>query len=416
MSIANTLEFSDWLSMECLDLLVNDLPISGAFNSSYGKEYDKEFAVGETVRIPYPAAFIATDGLGYTPQAIERIHTNVTVNQVFGVHFEWNSIEEALKLTRGREKIQKEILAPAMAEMKQQIESRAALYAYQNSPNIAGVLGTNPTTLTPSASLRQQMLQLGGSKGEKRLLIPPSVNTSLAGAFMALAQPLGSFTQQFKEGYITKAQGFDWGESVSLYSHTAGVWASATGVTVTGAASSGTTLNVACTTGDTFLVGDIISINNVNPVNPRTRRRQGTSAKTFVVTANATGAASLATLQISPAIVGPGSPYQNVDALPVAGAVLTLFPGTVAPSGLVGTNGLALGEDAFALVGVKMANPEQGGSVQIASQMRDPNSGIAIAVVRMFDPIERKWINRFDSLMGFGTLYADAYSGRYLSA
>lgn len=414
MSVANTLEFSDWLSMECLDLLVNDLPISGAFNSSYGKDFEKEFAVGATVRIPYPAAFIATDGLGYQPQAIERIHTSVTVNQVFGVHFEWDSVEEALKLTRGREKIQKEILAPAMAEMKQQIESRAALYAYQNTPNITGVLGTNPTTLTPSATARQIMLQQGGSKGDKRLLIPPNVNTSLAAAFMALAQPVDSYSRIFKEGYITKAQGFDWGESVSLYSHTAGSWTGA--VTVTGSASSGATLNVACTTGDTFLVGDVISIANVNPTNPRTRRRQGTAAKTFVNTVAVTGAASLATLTISPAIVGPGSPYQNVDALPVAGAALTLFPGTVTPNGLTGTQGLALGQDAFALVGVKMANPEQGGAVQIASQMRDPNSGISVAVVRMFDPIQRRWVNRFDSLMGFGTLYADAYAVRYLSA
>lgn len=414
MGVINSLEFSDWLSMNCLDLLTNDLPISGSFDTSYQPDFEKEFAIGDTARVPLPWRPVATDGLTYQPQAIERIHTSVTVNQIFGVHFEWNSIEQALKLTRGREKIKAEILTPAMEEMKQQIESRAALFAYQNTPNIAGVLGTNPTTLTPSATARQIMLQQGGAKGDKRLLIPPQVNTSLAAAFMALAQPVDSYSRIFKEGYITRAQGFDYGESVSLYSHTAGSWTGA--VTVTGSASSGSTLNVACTTGDTFLIGDVISIANVNPVNPMTRRRQGTSAKTFVVTANATGVASLATLQIYPAIIPAGGAYQNVDAAPVAGAALTLFPGTVTPNGLSGTQGLALGDKAFMMVGVKMANPEQGGAVQIASQMRDPNSGLNIAVVRMFDPIERRWINRFDCLLGFGVAYADAYAVRYLSA
>jgi hypothetical protein len=49
-----------------------------------------------------------------------------------------------------------------------------------------------------------------------------------------------------------------------------------------------------------------------------------------------------------PAIYGPGSQYQNVDALAAAGAALTLWPGTAAPSGKVGTVSLGLTKAAFA--------------------------------------------------------------------
>lgn len=408
----NTFEYADWLSMECLDLLVNQLDIGGAFNTDYNKEFTKEFAIGDTVRVPYPAKFVERLGLGYTPQGIERISTTVTVNQIFGVDFEWDSAEEALKLPRGREKVSREILDPAMATMRQGIESRCALWAYQNCPNIVGVNGTNPTTLTPSAQARQRMKELGGSKGKKSLFIPPAVNTALVPAFATYMQPADAIAKQYKEGLIGRAQGFDWSESVSLYQHTAGTWAGA--VTVNGNNQSGTSLILTCTTGDTFKQGDVIGIASTYNVNPMTRRVV-TRATTFtaVVQADVTGAASAATISILPGIVGPGSPYQNVDALPVTGAALTLFPGTSNPNGTIGTQGLALGQDAFALVGVKLANPKY---AELASQTRDPNTGISVAFLRMFDPIQRKWINRFDCMLGFGNFYPSAYSVRYMSA
>lgn len=408
---ANSFEYTDWLSMECLDLLTNKLEIGSAFNTDYNKEFTKEFAVGDTVRIPYPTKFTERTGLGYQAQAIERISTTVTVNQIFGVDFEWDSAEEALKLTRGREKISKEILDPAMETIKQGIESRCALWAYQNTNNIVGVLGTDPTTLTPSMQAREIMIQQGGLKNPKKLFIPPQVNTSLVPQFSTTFQTAKQASDVIN-GSLGRAQGFDWVESVSLYSHTAGTWAGA--VTVNGNNQSGTSLLVTCTTGDTFKQGDVIGIASVYKVNPMTRRVV-TRARTarFVVQVDTTGAASAATLTILPGIVGPGSPYQNVDALPASGAALTLFPGTSNPNGLQGTQGLALGPDAFALVGVKLANPK---ACEMSSMARDPNTGISISFFRMMDPVRRVMINRFDCMIGFGNLYQDSYAVRYLSA
>ena len=51
----------------------------------------------------------------------------------------------------------------------------------------------------------------------------------------------------------------------------------------------------------------------------------------------------------------------------------------------------------------------------MSSQARDPKTGISVAFVRMFDPVERKMVNRFDVLLGFGNLYPDNCAVRIAS-
>jgi hypothetical protein len=411
--MANTFAYADWLSMETLRLLLNKLQVAQFFNSDYEKEFEKEFAVGDTVRVKYPHRGITRrNTLAYNPQNLERRTTTIVVDQIVGYDFEWDSIEQALKLERGRDKIRKEYLEPAASQISQDIDSACALYAKNHTNHIVGVLGTDPTALKDiSGKARQRLMELAcPAGGEKGMIIPPRVNTELTAAAVSYFNPSSDISKQYKEGSIGRQGGFDWYESMSLYTHTAGTWAGA--VTVSGASQAGSSLLVACTNGDTFLEGDVFQIANVYEVNPSTRRSTGT-LKQFVVRANATGASSAATLTISPAIVGPGSAYQNVDALPANGAALTLFPGTSSPNGKIGTNGLAIHKNAFALVGVKLEVPK---AVELASQTQDPDTGLSVRFIRTFDPIQSKMINRFDVLFGFGDLYPDNCAVRVLSA
>ena len=404
---------SNWVTMRTLDLLVNKLEVGAFFNTEFNRELTQEFPVGSTFNVKLPQMFIPRTGLGYNPQTINRRTTPVTCDQVIGVDFEWDSIELALNMERGEEEIEKQYLMPAAAALKQELDSKCAQWAYLNSPNIVGSLGTNPTSFQTIDQAREQLVEMGCPPGgDKGLLIPPAISVALSNAGVTYFNPTGNISQQYKEGSLGRTKGFDVYESMSLYDHTAGTWAGA--VTVTGAGQSGSTLNVTATTGDTFLAGDIISIANVFPTNPMTRRTtQRANAKTFVITQNTTAAANAAALPIYPAIVGPGSPYQNVNALPAAGAALTLFPGTVTPNGRTGKQGLAMHANAFALVSVKFQNPK---AVEIASQTRDPKTGVSIAFVRAFDAVQRKWINRFDMMIGFGNLYAENCSVRVLGA
>lgn len=397
----NSFKFADWITMESLRHLKNKLIVAEKFNTEYNKEFTKAYAVGETVRVKLPQRFIATTGLAYQPQAIDRRNTTVTVDQIFGVHFDWDSAEKALKMERGDAAIREEYIVPAMNEIAQQIDSKAALWAYQHTNNVVGALATNPTAISTYHSARQKFVENACPAGEKAMILTPGFMNSIASNLTTLQNPTDQISKLYKEGFQNRAAGFDWYESMSLYEHTAGTWAGA--VTVNGAGQTGSSLNINCTSGDTFKKGDKISIANVLNANPSTRRSVG-SAKHFTILADVTATAATATLTISPAIEGPGSQYQNVDALAANTAALTLWPGTGSPNGKVGYVGLGLHKDAFALVGVPMEKPT---AAEISSQMRDPQTGISVRFVRMFDPRTSQMLNRFDVLLGFGDLYPD---------
>ena len=415
--MANSINFTDWLSMEALRILQNKCVMAEYFNTDYNKEFEREYAVGETVRVPIPQRWLIRDGLAYSEQPINRIFTTVACDQVIGIDFGYDSVEEALKLERSREQISKQYLEPVMIQLAQEIDSRCANFAMLNTNNIVGQLGTNPVTLSPYGIARQRLVENACPPGEKAMIISPGMMEAITDSTTSPApatffHPGDEVKRAFKEGYYERAKGFDWYDSMSLYSQTAGTWAGAVTVAAGGAVTNGgTLLNVACTNGDTFNAGDVFNIALVNNANPVTRRTTGT-LKQFVVQISVTGASSAAALTFLPAINGPGSQYQNVDALPVVGQALTLFPGTTSPNGKTGINGLALHRDAFSLVGVKLKNPK---AVEIATQARDPISGLSIAMVKAFDPIGRRMIHRWDCLFGFGALYSDNCAVRVLS-
>jgi hypothetical protein len=400
--------------MESMRELTNALEIAPYFNTDYNSELTREFPIGTSFQIPFPKQFLATNSLAYTPQPIIDRNTTVTVDQVSAVHFDWDSVEKALLMPRGEDKVRQQIIRPAMNTIRQDIESRCALYAYLNTPNVVGVLGTNPSSFDAVFGAAGQRLAELGYKGDLAMFLSPGVIRPLRASAVSYFNPSADLTAMWKKGTIGEANGFETYQVNSLYSHTAGTWAGT--VEMASANQSGSTLSLTATTGDTFFPGDAFNIAGVYEVNPMTRRSTGT-LKQFVVggTATVTAASSAATIPIIPAIVGPGSPYQNVSALPANGADLTLFPGTSSPNGKSGTQGLALGRDAFALVGVRLPQPKEG-TVEITSQARDPRTGISVAVIRDFDPILRRWVNRLDTLYGFGNLYNDRAAVRVLGA
>lgn len=402
----NTFEVVDWLMQESLDLLVNKFAIGSHFNTEVQKEFEKDFAPGETVRVKYPQEYLIREGLAYTEQAINRRHTNVSCNQIFGIDFGWDAFERAVKMERGQAALSREYVEPAMAQMAQEIESRCALWARYNTSTIVGVLGTDPTSFDAcSAAARQKLVELGAPAGKDRaMIVTPTIMRTLKNAAISYFNPVTDISKQFRTGIVGSGDGFDWYESVSLYQHTAGTWAGA--VTTAAVADGATSAVLACTTGDTFNQGDKFSFASVNPVNPRTRRKVGASAKTFTITQSTVGVSSAATIQFWPPVFGPGSQYQNVDALPAASAALTLFPGTSSPNGKTGTINLALHPDAFAIVGVEFENPK-GSSVEISKQLKDEETGLVISFVRYWDGNARAMRNRFDTCLGFGNLWSD---------
>lgn len=409
----NSLEVTDWLTMECLRMLKNELFIGAGFNTDFSSEYTREFAVGETVRVPYPWRPVGGEGMEFDPEAVDRRHYTITVDKVPHVHFEIGGVEEALRYTRGREKVQKEILKPAAQRMRQQIETYAAQWAAINIPNVTGTLGTDPTTLGFAGAARTRLIQMAGWTGAKKTAaISPSIMEAIANAATVttpLFNPRDVIAKAFVDGYLGENGGWEMAESMSLAQITAGTRANPLTVNTT-VVSGATSIVLNVTSGDTFYAGEKFGITGRYPTNPSIPGQRANSTPfqcsiggTWGQVYTATGATI--TLPITDEITGPGSGYQNIDSLPASGDTVTMWPGTSNPNGKTGALSLLFNRDAVALCGVKLKNPEQGGTVKVASQARDPETGIAVAFVEAFDPRSRSWVNRFDALLGFGNFY-----------
>jgi P22 coat protein - gene protein 5 len=394
---------TSWVSMEILRLLVNKLVVSEYFNRNWEKDFNKEFAPGSTIQIKYPQRFFTINQMGYAPQGINRITTTVSLDTWIQVPFEWDDYERAVKLERSEQELRENYWEPAGAAIAQSIDSQAANWARLNTSNFVGILGADPTTVQTYYQARAVLEKEAAGTGKRCMLISTNMMVSLGSNITNVFHPADQITRMWKQGSIGILAGFDFFESNSLYNQLAGTWAGA--VRVVGAGQSGAALVIQGTGGDIVNPGDKFSIQAVNMTNPMTYRSAGPlTPRTFTYAGPApmvlTGGSD--TIPILPPIYGPGSQYQNVDALPLNNAALTLFPGTTAPNGKTGTVGLGLTRDAFALVGGKLYLPK---AVESAAQQQDPDSGIAIRKVIAWDPVRSMQVNRYDSLIGFGNLY-----------
>lgn len=399
--MANNFINTNWVSMEILRLLLNKLVVTEYFNRSWERDFEKEFAPGSSIQVKFPQRMNVIKGMGYNPQAINRVTTTVNLDQWLQVPFEWDDYEVAVKLERSEEELRENYWEPAAAALAQEWDSEAAQFAYQNASNISGILGTDPTTVNTYYAAREILMQEACPPGPRVACISSSMMTSLGSNITNVFHPADEIDMVWKEGVIGKLAAAKFFESQSLWSHTAGTWAGA--VTVTGAGQSGSSIIITGTSGDTIAHGDKISFANCNAVNPMTKRSAGPlKPRIFTVTQDFTLDGNPDTISFLPAIYGPGSQYQNVDSLPANGAALTLWPGTASPNGKSGTVGLMLSKFAFAFVGAKLYVPK---AVEDKGQATDPDTGMSIRKVTAWDPIRSMQIHRMDSLGGFGNLY-----------
>ncbi len=414
----NQFNVVDWLAFKSLNYLKNKLTIASNFNMDYVPDYKKAFAPGETIRVPLPKRWVVTDGLEYQPQNIQSEETDVSITEIKGIHFEWNTFEEALRLERPDEQLRKNYSEAPMNQLAQTIDLMAAQFAMAHCNNFVGNLNANPNSMTTYNEASALLFNHACPQDQSmlRMALTPGQHVSIASSLSTVFNPQKIVSDVFKRGVLGEGAGFDeWVRSVSLPRILVGNWQGA--VTVSGAGQEGFSLLVNCTSGDTFLAGNNFTIEDVHDVNPTVRQSLGT-LQGFVITENVTATGSTATIPIYPKIVGPGATpvqgqYQTVDALPANGADLTLFDGTSSPNGLTGTAGLAWHRDAFLMAGVPLENPPTGGGAY-SRQVRDPDTGITLSFVRFWDQKFRKWTNRWDCAFGFGVGQANACAVKVL--
>lgn len=409
----NVWEVADWICMRGLARLTNKLAVASQFNTDKQAEFEREFPVGDTVRVPLPVQGVIRTGLGYSGAPVVAKHTNVVADQIFGMDFDYDSIEEALRMGRSKDWIGDKIIDPFMDRIANEWDLRAAQFAIKNTPNITtGALGTNPSTFNvTSAESRQEIVEYAGWADDNGIFLPPAVMTGLRTNFAMAFNPVDDVSKAFRTGIYRHADGFDFYEAMTLGSFTTGTWASPGSLTVrTSSVSGDTTLDINCTTGDVFNEGDVIQVTGRYRVNPLTKQAITARYLRMSVGAQTTGASSHASvpIEIGPyGIIGPGDPYQNVDSLPVANDVVTMWPGTTltAATAVTGTCGLAFTRNAFLLVGIPLQLPKM---VEKKAQKRDEATGIAVRFTSTWDPIQSRIVNRLDTCGGFGVGNSDS--------
>ena len=391
--------------MKILWFFKNSYEVAANFNSEWESEFGKSFAVGSSVQIKFPQQWLVTDGLAYQEQGISRIATTVNLDRIKGVHWGRDSYERLVKMERSEKELEENYYYPAGQALAQKVDTDAADYARINTPNVSGILGTDSTTIDFALAAEQTLFAYGcPPDGDRYLCLTPQLMRKYVNANVTQFNPQKAISDMYRKGVIGDAAGWKWVRSNSLQKHTAGT-AATHGVTVVGAGQSGGSLVVTGTNGDTIKSGDKFNVASVNAVNLMTRTVNGLGLKQFTNNGpDLTLTGGNDTLSIYPAIYGPGSQYQNVDALPANSAALTFWPGTTSPSGLSGQISLGLSKYAFAKAFGKFENPE---AVEHAERAEDPETGASIAWVEAWDQYNRKITNRWDMCYGFGVLRAD---------
>ncbi len=382
--------------------LYNKPAVASNFDPKFQKEFEREMQVGETIYGRLPWRFVKKDGLGLQLQPLVDRVVPITMNQVYQYSVDYNSVEQVLTLPRPNMELIKQFSEPISDQLSQDIDSAAALFVTTQTPNVVGSLAAAITDLATLRGTTQKLVELAGWKNGTTGVISPAQANNIVGLGQTFFNPSDTISRQAKTMVIGQYANITWVQSMSLYAPTAGT--AVTAISVTGAGQSGGTLSITGTAGQTLLAGDKIGIGSgstaMNAVNPATRRTT-LALRVLTITQDITLTAGPDTINIYPSITGPGSQYQNVDALPQDAAAIVLWPGTTSPSGKQGVCGAVFAPDAFAIVGSRLIKPK---STEEASVATVAGSPVTARFTVTWDTVLKRMIASTDCLFGFGDI------------
>lgn len=404
----NNLVNTRMITFNMLDELMNDLRVLSGFATKWEKDFAKKGAkIGDTELIRKPQRFLPKFGMNYQPQPLSDTYSTLTIDRNVQIGYDWGAFEEVLSIDDQYNRYFKK----SINQQSNQWDEWAAQYAYLNTGNISGVLGTNPASQTDSMGIFLDALAILQENGCPISDLTAACSPAFAASVMKYLNtgfnPQADLSKQYREGKISAAFGFaSIGVDQNIYTDTMGTFVGTPAVN--GASVNGDTQIVTdgWTAGDYIDPGNVFKAGSVNNVNPKNRRTTG-RAQFFVVGGNARLTADSGgniTIPLGGGFVlyDASQQYADVDALPADNALLTFYPGTSSPSTKSGTQGVAFGKEAYGFAGIEL--PKMAGC-NIAEIATDPKTGISLAVHQGSDLRTYERISRIDSAGGFVALY-----------
>lgn len=374
---------------------------------------NKAMKIGDTVTVRRPYRFLVTKGLGWQPQPLQDTTMPIKVDQPLGIHFQWDTIEKTLSLREANELYAQ----PAAIAMASEVNKLAAQFCAQNTPNYVGTPGTIPSAISTFLEAGDRLIEVGVPENEElHLIMNRAISSAYVNARANYFNPTVEISQMLTKGRITDhTLGYTIDRDQSLYTHTTGTYVGTPVIDATSTMSADGGDNATQTivisgfnsSSSNVKVGDKFTIADVYAVHPQTRQSTG-RLKQFTILADASDSSGAITATIFPAITPTGQ-YQNVSAAAVTGKAVMLWAGSsgtpVASSEKTGPQALVMHKNAFAFVSVPLANPKPS-VVEVVAEDKDPETGMWLSFIRAFDSVNRIWVNRFDTLVGYGKLYA----------
>lgn len=370
-------------------------------NTQFLKTIDKEpdstynqvngYNPGDTVTISKPARFTMNNTADITSaiQDVVEEKVTLTLSNTRNVPIALTSAEIATDLSL--KSWGKRILEPVMITLADGIESEcllAAANATYNSVGTAGstVFGTD-TMLSASEVLQRNLAPI---RDQYALLNGPARRSAI-NERKGLFQSSEEIAKQYKDGYMGRADGFEYMSNSLLGTHTRGTATGAITVTTTVSVQGQTTIDLTGTASQTLLVGDVFTVANVFAVHPVTKSVYP-NLQQFVVTANNTASAGAYTaVAISPAMYTTGS-RQNINAFPQSGAAVTL----VGSASTGYSQNMTYNKSAFRFISVPLVMPD---GVDMVAQ--ETVNGMTVRILRDYIPLTDRMIFRADVLYGF---------------
>lgn len=320
--MSNTILTHQMIAREAAKMLEEEAPFIANINKGRQDEFGKDtqgYTKGDSVKIKIPTAGQVFDGAkfggagGNASDVIEN-SVNLTLDTQKHVALQFGAKEKLLDLTDFKDRI----LRPQMQTLSSVVEADliakgVLLVPNQVSMNLAGANPSNALALAQS-KLNQYLTP----KGDRSTLLSNEANIALSGEVSRLYNPTQVSSKAYLSGYVSSAYGTDLYNHQSIAVHNNGT---AAGMTLSGAVSSGNTINVTATTGGTLTKGTVFTIAGVNAVHPLTGQDFGVLQQ-FVVQETVTVGTGTA-VKIYPEIK-PTAPAKTVSAAAASGAAITV--------------------------------------------------------------------------------------------
>lgn len=347
-------------------------------------QYDDSFAqtgakIGTSLKIRQPNKYTVTTGKTLNAQDTSETSVTLTVATQKHVGMTFSTAELTMEL----DDFSKRILQPATAVLVSTMEYDYLTDVTKKVYNGVGTAGTTPNSMLMFGQARAKLNQNLAPKDDQRYIqINSDAMASMVNAYSALFHDQMEIKKQYRDGFISRNSGFDWYENERIWTLTTG--SDHTTVTVNDAsiADGDTALTTA---GGNVKAGTIFTIDNVYAVHPETKQSLG-YLQQFTMTADAT-----TSWTFTPAYYATGA-NQNVNALPVTGAAITL----VGSASTAYEQHLAYHKDAFAFVSADLEMPK---GIDFAS--RQNLDGLSVRIARQWDVNNDNMPCRLDVLYGY---------------